>query len=329
MSESGVSIIICSWNRDHLLRETLHSLNEQAYKGSLPVEVLVVDNNSTDDTRKIVDELALGWRLGKLHYTFEGRQGKQFALNHGISASTYDILAFTDDDILFSEDWVCNIIDIFEGSDLELVGGKTIVQWTESGPPVWFASDMMAILAGVDLGDLKLNPPPAEYAPAGSNLIARRSLFERVGAFSELHFRHMDHEFGLRCAHQGANIAYDPSLIVYAPVNSACLTKRYFRRWSFKAGIVYTGESISTKEDSSATLLSAPLWAYRRLVEDASYLLLLYLKLKKGGPAEIFRYELRVWRTFGIIIGCWQLRYRSKQYVKWVEKWSQKKRDIY
>lgn len=318
----GISVIICTWNRSASLRTTLRSLNAQAKCEHLDVEVIVVDNNSTDDTKSAVDEALTEWKVGNLRYTFEPRQGKQFALNHGIQLSNKEILAFTDDDIVFPQNWISNIGDVFQDETLELVGGKTVLVWPESGKPTWYHSSMLAILAGVDLGDTRLSPPPPEYAPAGSNLIARRSLFDRVGLFSEAHFRHMDHEFGLRCSRTKANIAYEPALLVYAPVASACLNKRYFRRWSFKAGIADVGR----QNWSAATLLFVPRWVYRQLVED---LLFLIFRAPFIEEAEAFNRELRLWRALGEISSRWYEKCRPQQYSKWVEKYSQKRNDLY
>lgn len=168
-NNSGISVIICTWNRSSLLRTTLQSLNGQMDCELLNVEVIVVDNNSYDGTKSVVEEALANWRLGDLRYAFEPRQGKQFALNQGIRLSRYGILAFTDDDIIFPKDWIHNIGLIFENETLELVGGKTIILWSDSPKPSWYDQGMLAVLAGVDLGDEKLRPPPSEYAPAGQS----------------------------------------------------------------------------------------------------------------------------------------------------------------
>jgi len=300
----------------------LQSLNEQMNCGLLDIEVIVVDNNSTDDTKAVVEEALMNWKLGELRYTFEPRQGKQFALNHGIRLSRKEILAFTDDDIIFPNDWISNIGRVFEDETLDLAGGKTVIVWPESGKPSWFDPGMSAIVGSVDLGDKRLCPPPPEYAPAGANLVVRRALFERTDLFSEAHFRHMDHEFGLRCARAQANIAYEPSLVVYAPVASACLSKRYFRRWSFKAGIAYDGP----QDSSVATLLFVPRWVYRQLVEDCAFLI---FRSFFARDTFVFSRELRLWRAFGLIASRWYAKCWPEHYPKWVEKYSQKRKDLY
>jgi glycosyltransferase involved in cell wall biosynthesis len=305
-----------------LLRTTLLSLQAQAAPAGVEIEVVVVDNNSKDDTREVVVELAAGWRLGRLLYVFEPRQGKQFALNSGITASSAPLLAFTDDDILFPAGWIEAIHAVFDDPAVELAGGRTLLAWPEGGPPRWYDNEMHAILGAVDLGPAPLQPPPHGYAPAGANLVARRSLFDRVGGFSERHFRHMDYEFGMRCSRMSAGVAYMPQLLVLAPVEPAMLSRRYFRRWSFKAGISNRDEDAP----EVATLLGVPRWIFSQLVGDlARY----PIELLTCPANRLFARQLRIWRAIGTISSRWYARLWPDSYPKWVEHYSQKTKNLY
>ena len=320
-SDKGISFIICTWNRAETLRTTLNSLNKQQPLAGLDVEVIVVDNNSTDHTKTLVDEAMQSWCFGTLRYAFEPRQGKQFALNRGIDFCAYDILAFSDDDVIFDKNWACEIERIFAESNVDLVGGKTQVVWPTLGQPKWYHSGMSAVVGAVDLGDQRLSPAPSGYAPAGANMVVRRSLFQRIGVFSESRFRHMDFEFGSRSGRLQALITYEPSLLVYTPVDSACLTKRYFRRWAFKAGIIKGDQSVA-----EAMFLAVPRWVYRQLLEDLQYLT---FQASHVAPADKFNRELRVWRGLGTIAGCWHEKLRPSTHAQWVEKYSQKRKNVY
>ncbi len=317
----GISVIVCTWNRAETLRVSLQSLMQQRGYPSECVEVIVVDNNSTDATKAVVEGLATGWTLGALHYAFEPRQGKQFALNQGIALAKFPILAFTDDDIDFPENWLLRIADCFSDPAVQLAGGKTLIQWGPAGRPTWYADDMLAILAGVDLGDARLDPSPSDYAPGGSNLIARRELFDRVGGYSEAHFRHMDHEFGLRCQSRGVRIVYDPALVVRAPVDERCLTLRYFRRWSFKAGLARSGGA-----SAAGNKPKVPAWLYRQAIEDVVAVFL--AKVLPLTP-ERFSRDLRLWRAWGTIANAWHGWLRPQGHAAWVMRKSQKKQGLY
>ena len=321
-SITGVSIILCTWNRAELLRTTLNSLNEHSIPEGVNIEVILIDNNSSDNTKAVYDEMLVNWCFGVLRYLFEPRQGKQFALNSGIAFATYDILAFTDDDVVFDENWAAEIVRIFADPLIDLAGGKTLISWPISGQPQWYHPSMSAVLAGVDLGNTRYAPAPTEYAPAGSNMIARRSLFLRIGGFSETHYRHMDFEFGMRSQCMKANITYEPTLLVYAPVDEACLTKRYFKRWAFKAGIAREHAN-SNKEK---TILAVPRWVYRQVIQD-----LVHFMFRSSGKtsAERFEIQMRLWRNFGKIVSRWHEKLYPSTHDNWIKSYSQKKNNIY
>jgi glycosyltransferase involved in cell wall biosynthesis len=317
-----VSVIICTWNRDETLRKTLDSLNNQDMDLPCDVEVIIVDNNSKDNTKKIVDEFSTRWKLGELKYIFEPRQGKQFALNNGIINSRYAVLAFTDDDIFFPKYWIHEIYHVFEkNKNIDLAGGKTLIEWPVTGQPKWYHPSMEAVLGGIDLGPERIDYAPENYAPAGANLIVRRSLIQRIGAFSETHFRHMDFEFGMRSHREKAHVAYEPSIVVSAPVDSACLTKRYFRRWAFKAGIMPDSGQQNLK-----TFLKVPKWIYRQLIEDIAYTI---IRPNLRDSPDFFVRELRAWRNSGKIISAWHEIIYPKTHQKWIERYSQKKKNLY
>ena len=301
------------------MRLTLESLQQQAGCGPGEVEVIVVDNNSSDDTKATVEEFVPGWILGNLLYLFEPRQGKQFALNRGIAECRGQCIAFTDDDILFAPDWVQNIRNIFAKHDVSLAGGKTVIEWPTGGPPDWYSGGMQAVMACVDLGDTMLLPAPLDFAPAGNNMVARKDLFKRVGLFSEAHFRHMDHEFGIRCQRANERVAYAPSLAVRAPVDDAILTRQYFRRWAFKAGIA--------KDESAggnAGPRKPPLWVYRQAFEDGVLGIML---APFRSPRAAFEREFRFWRHWGAISVYWHQLLFASSHAAWIEKHSQKKKN--
>ena len=92
-----------TYNRAADLRATLDSLASLRPDG--PWEVLVVDNNSPDETRRVVEEAALSFPAD-LRYLFEREQGRSPALNAGIRQARGAIIATTDDDVRVPADWL-------------------------------------------------------------------------------------------------------------------------------------------------------------------------------------------------------------------------------
>lgn len=322
-----LAVIVCTWNRAGTLMASLAALATVRTPAACAVDVLVVDNNSSDDTQARLRALQAAWPVGRLHALFEPRQGKQFALNTGIAHARdlgCELLAFTDDDILFPPDWLEQAVALFGANPaLALAGGFTELEWPAEGRPDWYDDSMSAVVGGTDLGPRRLMPPPPDYAPAGANLVARASLFDRVGGFSEAQTRHMDFEFGQRCLQRGEIVAYEPALRITAPIDAAVLTRRYFRRWSLKAGIS-PWQDMAPGEPAVAWV---PLWLYRQLLQDG--LLWLLAPLLCEPPARRFVRELRIWRNWGTLLSRWMSRLRPAAYPAWVARRSQKKQNLY
>lgn len=314
----SISVIICTWNRCRLLSETLETVRAQRVASGSRIEVLVVDNNSSDGTEEVVRRFQGDWLLGQLVYLREPRQGKQFALNRGIAHSTGDVLAFTDDDVILPHDWLEAIREAFREPTAQLIGGKTQLLWPGGASPAWFRQSMLAVVAGVDLGDRRLCPPPSDYAPAGTNLVARRIVFDRIGVFSESHFRHMDYEFGMRATRLGINVEYEPGLVVATPVPLEVINKRYFRRWYFKLGIAASMDGA----DGVRRLLGVPRWIWRQVLSDA--VSVAWMRLR-GRTDESFETEVRIAQLIGRVACSWHRTLWPRQHVQWVERRSQKR----
>jgi len=116
-----ISVIIITFNRAHMLKDTLSSLVQQV---RLPDEVVVVDNNSTDDTK----EVALGFSPElNIRYVFEGTQGVAVARNTSIKNASGDILAFIDDDCVAEKEWLRYLeLPFLKDPSIGMVAGKIL-----------------------------------------------------------------------------------------------------------------------------------------------------------------------------------------------------------
>ena len=130
-----ISIVICTANRANDLRDTLASLAGVRWSGS--VELLVVDNRSTDDTRPLVADASRGYPF-PLRYLYEGAGGKYAALNSGIKAARGQIIVATDDDARFEPDWLERAADGLSRYGCEFVGGRVLPLWG-APKPEWLA----------------------------------------------------------------------------------------------------------------------------------------------------------------------------------------------
>jgi glycosyltransferase involved in cell wall biosynthesis len=148
-NKKGISIIICCYNSATRIRPTLEHIMKQQAPGELSWEVLLINNNSSDDTVKIAEEV---WREGNCKVTFriidEPRPGLSHARKKGVMNAQYEYLLFCDDDNWLKEDYLSIVWEIME-SDLEIgvLGGRSEAVF-EVSPPKWFKKYSLSYAVG-------------------------------------------------------------------------------------------------------------------------------------------------------------------------------------
>jgi len=271
-----VSIVISTYNRCGLLEGALQALFSPTQAHS-EFEVLVVDNNSSDQTRPLVQALA-AQNPEKLKYLFEPKQGLSYGRNTGIANARASIIAFTDDDVRVSRDWVYQIKTSFEANpDIDFLGGKVVPRWS-TAPPSWLTAAHWGPLALLDYGDEPFFVDTGkQLCLIGANFAFRRSAFERVGLF-KTDFQRVrdgigsleDHEMLLRLWRTNSRGLYLPELVVTAEIEPERLQKRYHRRWHAGHGSFYASlYSDEIERSKVGRILGVPAHLYRRAFKDA------------------------------------------------------------
>src|SRR5580704_1493640 len=103
-----ITVILCTHNRCRSLAKALESVAASQLSTSTDWEVLVVDNNSSDQTREAVETYCRRYPV-RFRYVFEPQPGKSYALNSGIREALGEILAFMDDDVTVEPTWLQNL----------------------------------------------------------------------------------------------------------------------------------------------------------------------------------------------------------------------------
>jgi len=239
----NVTVVICTYNRSKILATTLSSVAASQLPAQIRWEVLVVDNNSSDGTRKVVEEFC-NCHPGRFRYVFEAIQGLSHARNSGIRHARGEIIAFTDDDVIVEPTWLWNLTCSL-ASDRWVGAGGRILPTDNFSPPRWLVLDGPRSMAGAlyahfDLGDKlrRLDRPPY-----GANMAYRKAIFQKYGDFrtdlgrcGDSLISNEDTEFGGRLIAAGESLLYEPSAKVYHPVPESRLRKDYFLAWWFDAG---------------------------------------------------------------------------------------------
>ena len=131
MMRPPITLGIATSNRVHLLRQTLESATSLRVPVDVAWELLVYDNNSTEDTRAVVESFA-----GRLpvRYLFEPKQGKAHALNRIVNEASGQWVLFTDDDVRLEPDWIEQYLAGIDGhAEADCFGGP-VLPWLERSP---------------------------------------------------------------------------------------------------------------------------------------------------------------------------------------------------
>lgn len=308
------SIVIATYKRAADLRETLRSLALLRPDGAW--EVIVVDNNSPDDTRAVVEEAARTFPV-ELRYLFEPEQGRSPALNAGIAAAAGEFIVTTDDDVRVAPDWLNTAAEGLSALGCDYVGGRVLPIW--GGPrPAWLpdhGGKQWAVIALLDYGD-----QPIEFGarvPLGVNMAFRREVFRRAGVFDPGTGRKAGtllgqevREWCIRARRAGLRGWYVPDMRLQHLIPAERLNKAYFRRWFYWRGIsralLYERAGLDMEAPERTTLdfatvphvLGVPRYLYRKALTAAADWL---RSLLRRDPVAAFDHELWLWFFAGIL----------------------------
>ena len=183
-ASSGITVLIPTYNRGEVLRQSLEALT-QVDRGGLDCSFVIIDNNSSDNTGEVVARF--GGRLPLIALR-EPQPGKNCALNKALREVTLkETVVFIDDDISPAKDWLRQVVAITaRRPDIDVFGGRIELSWPEGEPPAWAAADWIkdfAFSCHHYADEETLYKPPA--CPFGGNFWVRRSVFEIVPSFDE------------------------------------------------------------------------------------------------------------------------------------------------
>lgn len=173
-----ISLILPTYNRVNILRTSLGYIARQDYPPD-DFEIIVVDNNSTDDTRSVVEDFKIHHPQLFINYVFEKQQGLVYARHTGARSAKYDILSYIDDDGFLNPGWLREVARVFQANDqVAAVAGKIVIKW-DSPPPDWIYQYEW-LLGKLDYGgDILIRL--GLYINGGSFSIKKKVLFELGG----------------------------------------------------------------------------------------------------------------------------------------------------
>jgi glucosyl-dolichyl phosphate glucuronosyltransferase len=180
-----VTVAICTWNRAPLLDKTLTQFRALKIPAGVEWELVVVNNNSTDETDAVIEKHC---RFLPIRRLFQPEPGKSHAANLAVASARGELILWTDDDVLVDPDWLAEYVQAAHQHPQATFFGGTITPWFEVNPPRWIARHFVTLrycFAAIDLGPalLDLGPKGIQELPIGANMAMRTTVL-RENPFS-------------------------------------------------------------------------------------------------------------------------------------------------
>jgi len=270
-----ISVVIATYNRCESLRDTLNDFVYMKRSDEFDFEIIVADNNSTDNTKEIVNNYKASFGE-KIQYYFEPVQGKYTALNSGIKQAHGKIIALTDDDCIVSKDWLFHMWKTFQEIDCDVLGGRVLIK-VDSIFPAWLRGNIDLLngpLGFYDYGNkIKRYNPEIMLPFVGANTAFKRQCFEECGLF-RTEFgpgkgkKGGDTEFSRRLQKVGKKMYYAGSVVVTHRVQPEMLTLRYISKWYIQSGR-YAAAKKQMLNKNFVCYFGVPRYLFREVIQDS------------------------------------------------------------
>ncbi len=264
-----ITVAICTWNRSKLLDQTLTRMRTLKLPEQATWELLVVNNNSTDDTDAVLAAHAPHLPLVKL---FEPKQGHSNARNCAIDHARSDLLIWTDDDVLVEPDWLAEYLKAATAYPEAGFFGGTVDPWFESDPPQWVARHLQALEGPFALRRLgpDVRPLAANEQVFGANMAFRTDLLRAcrfdpaLGRVGTGMLSGDETTVIARLRAQGQTGVWVGSARVWHFIPSERMTTAYV--WKFFHGLGRTDQRLVRHDRTGPQLFGVPRWMVRRYI---------------------------------------------------------------
>ena len=237
-----LSIIICTYNRAKYIGPLLDSISKNDYPTS-DYEIILVDNNCTDNTRGVCEQFVATHPEIRLRYVVETEQGLSAARNKGIKEAKGEVIIYVDDDALVDTDYIRIYAEHFAAHPETMAAGGPIEPLYETKEPSWMSPYTKALLtAWMNYGDKVREYPNGRY-PGGGNAAYRRTVFDQVGLFNtELGRKGTallaseEKDIFDKMKALGMLVLYLPTPVLHHIIPQAKLEEDYFNRLTLQIG---------------------------------------------------------------------------------------------
>jgi glycosyltransferase involved in cell wall biosynthesis len=302
-----LEIVIPTYNRAVMLRDALTSFVNADRPKEMTFRITVVDNNSNDNTRQVVEDFQKEKEID-LRYLFEKKQGRSCAVNAGIRNAEADIIGFIDDDEEISKDWFAEVEKVFgeRWDEIDFISGRYLPRW-EKEPPSWLPEGYEGIVGILDCGEEeKVFGEEFDGVMVGGNSVIKLNVLREVGLYNESLGRTdkgllccEDEEITYRLLNAGKRGIYYPRLVIHHFIAANRMTKKYHRSWCYGWGKSNAMMSKICPMPSIPTLFGVQRYLYKDAIKGFLKMIFDYLRLDFRGA---FGNELKCWTLAGNIV---------------------------
>jgi len=319
------SIILCTYNRRNMVLSTLASLRRQTLSYTL-FEVIVVDNGSSDSTLQAVRSYVnAGAAQGRQpHDTWqvqclaEPRNGLAHARNRGLQVAQGEIAVFLDDDTLLEPSFLAQLLDTYETTGADAVGGRVELHW-DAPRPYWLYDDLLEMLGYFAPSYTRMSLPETLNF-SSCNFSIKMEVLRAVGSFSPFLSKRLHVPTRAECADlcqrlrsQGYTLWYEPNAVIFHRVPAARMQRAFFQGRAYWRGrSIAMQHYVNTPQSRNGIHLMtfAVLWALLCELYEVFQLALLHrplLFLSSRPPQEQLRAALTQAEIWGHL--CQQLQF--------------------
>jgi len=268
-SEKLLTVAVCTYNRANNLPRLIDSLASQ--KCPIPYEILFVNNNSSDETKSVLEKYA---KQGIIRYVTEQRQGISHARNRAIEESIHsDYLLFMDDDELPSSNRMLEAaVEGLSKGNVQCVGGRVKIVLGERRRPKWLTDELLGFYGENNYGDTPFLIRDFG-TPIWTGIVAYdMDIFRKNPELRfDIRYNRQGNEVGggedavmfRKMLNMGVRMMYLPDMAVDHHVEEWRISRRYFWKLHYMAG-VRKGKYELKEYDN--LLFSAPLFLYRQML---------------------------------------------------------------
>lgn len=236
-----ISVAICTYNRARFITKALDSLFNQNFDKDL-FEVVVVDNNSTDNTNDLLLEYQKKHPTLNFRFVTEIKQGVAYTRTRGAMEAKGEIIAYLDDDCIAESNWLNEIARFYESHPETMSTGGRIIPLYLAPLPEWFGKYFWGLVGNYDQGKDVFQMKGVRY-PSGANMHFRKTAFEKHGYFDgdlgrrgESLMAGEEKAMYLKLINANEKVYYLPQVIVHHHVEDNKFDIEYVKRHSMGIG---------------------------------------------------------------------------------------------